>query len=742
MVTPGPRPPSPSPLLVVEDEVLEIHQHHYILATSSRADDRTRVLKHGATFAVFDRFGDIQPVRLGEQGLYFDDTRFLSRLELRVGERRPHLLSSNVREHNDLLTVDLTNADLTRDDAVLLPRGELHLQRSKLLWADSCYERLVLSNFSRGPIETDLSVRFGADFVDIFEVRGELRPRRGTRLESVVEEASVELGYEGLDGRRRRTRLLFEPAPIHLAADLCRYHVRLDPGASFTIDLRATCEVDPTARPVVLTYEGAVGELRRRLSQLGGRGCSLVSSNEAVNDWLTRSRWDLQMMTVDTPHGPFPHAGVPWFSCPFGRDSLITALECLWVDPSLAAGVLRFLAATQATAFEPERDAQPGKILHEMRGGEMAALGEVPFGRYYGSVDATPLYLLLAGEYFRCSGDRELIDEIWPHIEAALHWIERYGDADGDGFVEYAARCPTGLLQQGWKDSGDSIFHADGHLARPPIALCEVQGYVHGAYSRIADVARARGDEALALRLHERARALREAFERAFWCEDIGTYALALDGDKRPCAVRTSNAGHVLLSDLPSRERARAVAAELMSPRAFSGWGVRTLGAGEARYNPMSYHNGSLWPHDNALVASGLGRHGFREEAVRTFESMLRASGHFELRRMPELFCGFSFREGEGPTQYPVACAPQAWAAAAPYMMLQACLGLEVDGRDGVVSFCYPELPASVAELRIEGLLVGSRGRVDLLLERHPHDVGVTVLRREGNVRVFVEKVR
>jgi glycogen debranching enzyme len=369
----------------------------------------------------------------------------------------------------------------------------------------------------------------------------------------------------------------------------------------------------------------------------------------------------------------------------------------------------------------------------------MAALGEIPFGRYYGSVDATPLFVMLAGAYHQRTADGAFIQQLWPHLERALRWMDGPGDPDGDGFLEYARRSERGLVQQGWKDSHDSVFHADGALAEPPIALCEVQGYAHAAWQAGAELAEALGLEARASVLRLRARQLRERFEAAFWLPDLGTYALALDGKKRPCRVRTSNPGHCLFSGIVEPERARAVASTLLADASFSGWGIRTLAAGEARYNPMSYHNGSVWPHDNALAAAGLARYGLRAEPLRILQGLFTAANFLDLHRLPELFCGFGRRPGEGPTLYPVACLPQAWASGSVFMLLQACLGLTVDGRAREIRFETPSLPAWLPEVRLTNLQVADAS-VDLLLERHPHDVGVTVLRREGRVRVTVVK--
>ena len=722
-----------------DDEVVSLHEQFYIQATSSRADDRTRVLKHDETFAVFDRFGDVQPVGLGEQGVYHDGTRFLSRLELRIGGRRPLLLSSTVKKENDLLTVDLATPDLKdQTGQLVLPRGTLHAFRTKFLWRSCCYERLRISSFATAAVDVELALSFSADFVDIFEVRGSKRERRGTRHEPVVARDRVTLSYEGLDRIERRTRLTFDPVPDELTGGQALYRLRLPSRGTTTIYVKLSCddggdcaELDYDRAGAALAAQVAAGQLSR---------CRVRAPGSDLDEWVARSVSDLEMMITDTRYGPYPYAGVPWFSAPFGRDGIITALEVLWLAPGLARGVLAFLTATQATESSPERDAEPGKIVHELRGGEMAALGEVPFGRYYGSVDSTPLYVMLAAAYHRRTGDTAFLRTIAPAVERALDWIERYGDSDGDGFVDYARRTPHGLVQQGWKDSHDSVFHEDGTMAEAPIALVEVQAYVYGAWQGAAEIAAALGHRDEVAHWLRKAEALRALFEAAFWDEEMGSYVLALDGHKRPCRVASSNAGHALWTGIVTDPaRARRVADRLMSEDSFSGWGVRTIPSSQARYNPMAYHNGSVWPHDNALIAAGFSRYGFRDLVVRLLEGMKDASVAVDMRRLPELICGFPRRPGEGPTQYPVACAPQAWASGAVFMLLSAALGLSVDGCANEITLSRPVLPATVPLLRVTGLPVGG-GSVDLLLENHPHDVGVTVLRRDGDVRVTVVK--
>jgi glycogen debranching enzyme len=724
----------------VDEDVIQIEEHYYIRATSSRADDRTRVLKHADTFGVFDRFGDVQPVGLGEQGLFHEGTRHLSRLELRLARIRPLLLSSTVNETNDLFAVDLTNPDMTESDGrLVLPRGMLHVFRTKFIWQGVLYERIRVSNYGMSAISVSLVLRFEADFVDIFEVRGARRERRGTRLEPLVGPSSCALAYEGLDGKRRQTLVELFPTPASIEPGTARFEVTLGAQQHGAVIVAVNCRGTPIGARLTAAHDSAQTALSQCLAEARRAQAHVSTGSEQFNGWLDRSTADLQMMMTETPHGLYPYAGVPWFSTVFGRDGIITALQLLSVAPQVARGVLGYLAATQADKVKPEQDAEPGKILHETRTGEMAALGEVPFGRYYGSVDATPLFVMLAGAYHRRTADRAFAEAIWPNVERALRWMETYGDPDGDGFVEYARRSAHGLVQQGWKDSHDSVFHADGTMAEPPIALCEVQGYAYAARLAAAELAVALDLPERAHELAESAHRLQQRFEESFWCEELGTYALALDGHTRPCRVRSSNAGHCLYAGIAGASHAQRTSHTLLEHSGFSGWGIRTLATTETRYNPMSYHNGSVWPHDNGLIAAGFGRYGLRRQVLRVVEALFSASQFLDLRRVPELYCGFDRRAGEGPTLYPVACLPQAWAAGAVFMLIDACLGLSIDATAQEVRLDNPALPEWMPELRISRLQVGA-ATADLLFERHPHDVGVTVLRRHGPLRVTVVK--
>lgn len=708
------------------------------MADSSLTDERIRVLKHGDTFAVFDQYGNIRPIATGEDGVYFEGTRFLSCFLLELEGTRPFFLSSTVRDDNDQLVVSLTNPDMCCKNQHHLPLGSLHIARRIFLLDGCCYQEIAIENFSRERVETSIRILAGADYADIYEIRGMARPARGLDLPVTLGETTAVHRYRGLDGVVRRTTITYPPAAAVTAAG-GEFELALDPGKQLRIHISASCEVEGSTKPAVLTFDEGRSRVLSQIAAHKADSCGIRSSNGQFQAWTNRAFSDLHMMTTMLPTGPFPYAGVPWFNTPFGRDGIITAFECLWFWPELARGVLTYLAQTQASSVVPEEDAEPGKILHETRKGEMAALREMPFGRYYGSVDGTPLFVLLAGAYYERTGDLRFVKEIWPNVQAALRWIEQFGDRDGDGFVEYDRLASSGLLHQGWKDGDDAIFHADGGISAGPIALCEVQGYVYGAWRAAGALATALGDTAQSADYARKGERLQQEFSRAFWCEELGTFAIALDGQKNPCRVRASNAGQCLFTEIASPDQARRVAEGLLRAESFSGWGIRTIAEGQSRYNPMAYHNGSVWPHDNALIALGFARYGLTAEVLRVFRGQFEAAMYFDLHRMPELFCGFSQHAGEGPVQYPVACSPQAWSAASVFLLIQASLGMTIDGVRGRLSFVRPALPEFLDELRFANLRVAA-SVVDLVFRRYAQDVSVNVVRRQGNLEVIVVK--
>jgi glycogen debranching enzyme len=706
----------------------------YIPMTGPAARPR-RSLKHDDTFIVLDSHGDIGASAGGPDGLFNADTRYLARLELVLDEVQPLLLGSNMRDDNSSLTVDLTNPDIYRGGRIVLQKDMLHIVRTIFLWRGTAYQRIGLQNHGDLPASFDVTLLFDNDFADLFEVRGEKRPRRGIGSSRLLSPTDVALEYHGLDGKSRITALHFDPRPTRLAVNAATYHLDLAPQQVNSLFVAASCNKPAALKPARF-FRGLLAH-RREMRRSTAGATSIETSNNIFNEVLCQAMADLNILMTETPQGRYPYAGIPWYSTTFGRDGIITALQMLWIDPRVARGVLKRLAFYQAKTVDPLADAEPGKILHEMRGGEMAALREVPFAQYYGSVDATPLFVLLAGLYVERTGDDETLAELWPSIEAALRWIDGAGDPDRDGFVEYQRASEQGLANQGWKDSYDAIFHADGRLAEGYIALAEVQGYVFAGKRLAARCASRLGKNDKAQQLEAEAKLLAERFEDAFWCDDLGTYALALDGAKEPCRVRTSNAGQLLFSGIVREDRARLVAADLMRPHFFTGWGIRTVARGEARYNPMSYHDGSIWPHDNALIALGFARYGLKHSVAHLFKALFDAATYMDLRRLPELFCGFRRENRRGPTLYPVACAPQAWASATPFTLLEAALGLEFDAKRGEIRLRNPRLPAFLNEVVLRDLQLGASS-VDLRVRRHGDEVSLEVLRTRGRIQVSI----
>lgn len=698
-----------------------------------------QVIKHDRTFFLSDRMGEVPEGNSAALGLYHRDTRFLSRLELGLNDLRPLLLHSST-ESNHSQTVELAFPVSTVDSAGFERTENVSLSRSRVL-AGSLMEQVAITNYGSTTRSLRLTLAFEADFLDLFEVRGWSRTRiqPGQAQPPTVGHNSVVFGQRGADGVLRSTTLRFSPAPESLSAQEAVFEVELERGARWGLLIEITPDAGVGA-PGRRSFRDAREQLEREYSQWRKRCTSFKASNAQLQRFLDRAILDLRMLLSHDDRGfDYIDAGVPWYSAMFGRQSLIAAYQCLGVNPQLAWGVLRGLAARQGTRDDGWTEEEPGKILHELRVGELAGAGELPHTPYFGSVDATPLWLVLLTYAYSWTSDLEAVRELWPKAMAALEWIDRHGDLDGDGYVEYRRRSARGLGNQGWKDSWNGVLHADGTPAEGPIALVEVQGYVYQAKSRLAPLARAMDQHDLADRLEGEAAELKERFNRDFWLEDEGYFAMALDGRKRPVRTVTSNPGHGLWSGIVDREKVPRVARRLLSPAMASGWGIRTVAGRQPPFDPLGYHNGTVWPHDNSLIAHGLKLSGFDDLAMRVIDQLSSAGQFFPLARFPELFCGFSRANTPQPVEYPVACRPQACAAGAPLLMVRSYAGITADAPNGRLYVVRPQLPSWLERLDILGLRVG-RARVDLSFSSRDGVTAMQVPRKEGDLEVLIRQ--
>ena len=719
------------------DDVL-IGEHYYILASSVAADLPKLVLKHDDAFLVADRRGDFPNVP-GEFGFYVGDTRFLSLLELRLHGLRGIALNAGVSDDALEAAIDLTNPDMPLQPHLVLPGRSMRLARRLTIFGPQLYHWLAVESFVQERHDLALTLSFAADFVDVFEVRGHPRPQRGEMLPREGDARVVRLGYRGLDGLRRTSTLVFDPPPDRLDATGADYHLPLGPGDRFELSLVVTANLEPDAAPRTLTFFDAAQRRRAPVERLSQEATRVRTNHDLFDHWLQRSRHDLHLLLTETADGFVPYAGIPWYVAPFGRDALITALQLLPFEPEIARGTLRYLARLQGTVDDAFTDQEPGKILHEYRRGEMATCREIPFIPYYGSVDATPLFVMLASAYLKWTDDVDFAREMWPAVERALAWMWAMGEAQGRGFLAYARRSPVGLPNQGWKDSHDSIMYADGRLAEPPIALAEVQGYQYAALLGAAAMAEALGRDAEVPALRARARRLQERFEADFWLPDEAFYALALDRDGAPCRVISSNPGHLLWTRIVSDSRAQIVARRLLQDDMFTGWGLRTLSSRERAYNPMSYHNGSVWPHDTALAAVGMREYGMNAQFLTLATGLFEAVLQFDDMRMPELFCGFPRVAGYAPTRYPVACSPQAWASGVVFQLIGAMLGLRPEAADNQITLARPTLPGWLTWIEIRGLRV-SKSRLGMRVLQGSDGAAVELLARDGDAELVVRR--
>jgi glycogen debranching enzyme len=686
----------------------------------------------GKTFLSTTLSGDVMPPGAPDVGFFHDDTRFLSRLELRVGGCRTVVLSSST-EQTFVSQIELTTGQTTLREAYEIPENTVHIRREQLLASDTFYDHLTFENFNFHDVELVIELAYEADFMDVFQVRGVAREHSGHYYKPVVHRESLIFHYCGLDRVARDAVVCFSPEPEVVEGTTARWRLNLPPFKRFQLQCTVVPHVEGKQCRAGRPDFGQQARLRREaFAAWESRSTHFYSSNRIFDQMVGTSKGDFHALQIPEGNEHVIAAGIPWFATMFGRDSILASYQSLLLSAQLATETLRVLARYQGKESDDWRDEEPGKILHEFREGEMTRANEVPFSPYYGSVDSTPLWLILLSETYNWTADEQLVRDMLPHAYHALDWMERYGDLDGDGFVEYRRRSPRGLSNQGWKDSWDAILHRDGEAAKPPVALCEVQGYVYEAKYRMASLLRAFGDTQTADKLKKEAAEIARRFEKAYWMPSRAFYALALDGDKRQVQVISSNPGHLLFTRMLAQERARTLCQRFMRPDMFSGWGWRTLSQEERVFNPLSYHRGSVWPHDNSIVAHGMALYEFREPANQVFSALFQAALDFRDYRLPELFCGLERREYDEPVKYPVSCSPQAWASGAVFLLLSSVLGIRPSAPRKELNIVTPTLPPFLDQLNIRNMRVGG-SRVDLDFNRRGDRTFCNVVNIEGD---------
>lgn len=720
-----------------------------------------RTIKHNQLFLVDDLRGNIPRGNTSGFGLYHMDTRFLSCLETTLnGTQLAPLLSSTEMGH--LSTIVFTNGPLKAEadsgEMVDVPHEMLELKRETVLF-DHLYDRFSLANYSPATLKIQWTLAVAADFRDMFEIRGIVPPPAEEQdHRPTIDGSEILFSHRDRSDRLLQTRIRIKGGDPRIGEcdgiTQIRFEWLMPPRKVHSCELQvipAVVEADAVDQPPANAsftqslktsgFEEASVRLNHRAREWHDHTTRFISDNDDFNEMMARNGKDIHMLTTQTPMGRYPVAGIPWFVALFGRDSLITALYCLPLNPDISRDVLSILAQYQGKENNSERDEEPGKILHELRVGELARVGAIPHTPYYGSVDATSLWIILLYEYYRWTDDRETLERLWPHALAAMEWCEQNISKSPNGYCFYAHRPERGILQQGWKDSDDGVVDEDGKTGRPPIALCEVQGYVYQARQNLAHLAEVMGDESRKQRLLQENQEFRRRFNRDFWMADQEFCALALDGQGRPFRVISSNPGHCLYSGILSDEHAHKVARRLLAPDMFSDWGIRTLSREMAAYNPMSYHNGSVWPHDNAMIARGFARMGQAALVEQVFSGLFHASRHMFYKRLPELFCGFGRSEGreaDPPVRYPVACIPQAWAAASMYSLVQSMLNFTPNAAQNTLSIRSPKLPSWLDVLHVNNLRVG-QAQVDLEFRRSRRTVTVDVKEISGDLNIQVE---
>ena len=702
------------------------------------------IIKEGRMFMNSLPGGEIPCQDMGGLGLYYADTRFLSCLELKLNDVEPVFLSRALRDSH-FAQVEMTNREFTKDGQ-LVPLQTIHLRLLRMI-KDGFYQRIRLVNFLPCSLQLNLRIKLGADFFDIFEVRGTARSRRGELQKPVIRRNRAILSYIGTDNIRRSTEIRFSPAPTRIIEDdpfvHIEYSLKLEPKKKHYFYLRVTPQIEKMSnhnRAIKsdLGFKEATEYLSNDYQGWKDKCLKISSDNESFDYMIRGAVTDLRALSSTYPDkGTILEAGIPWFAAPFGRDSLITAWETLLLNPGIAKETLSFLAKYQGREVNSWRDEQPGKIMHEIRFGEMAAVGEVPHTPYYGSVDSTLWFIILLAEYIRWTGDKPFLLEMAAPLAKALQWCEEYGDIDKDGYIEYQCQSEKGLSNQGWKDSWDGVVDLDGSIPAGPIALVEVQGYYYKALNDAAALYELMGKPQKAVVFKQKAEKLQKQFHQDFWLENRGFLAYALDGRKKAIKTVVSNPGHCLFPGILSDQQAHRVVERLMRPDLFSGWGIRTMSAEETAYNPMSYHNGTVWPHDNAIIGYGMRRAGRVKQLKQIAESLFGAAQNFNYLRLPELFCGFTKHEKMRPVKYPIACDPQAWSVGSTFLLLRALLGIKCRGNE--IHISDPHVPEFLQTVRLENVRAGT-GSAMLEFTRHRNKTYCIIMETEGNVKVIFEK--
>jgi glycogen debranching enzyme len=685
-----------------------------------------RVIKENDLFLLTDEKGNIPENHYYGLGLYTKDTRFLSKWDLRINGKEPVLLSSDASE-NYMAKILLTNPHIEEAGKTLLWRESVEIERTRFIYNDVLYETIKLKNYYPKRVTFDLSLHMDVDFSDMFIIRGFQYGKVGKRTGQTIQDNSLIYHYEGADNIKRTTKVSWdrEAKKVTKEGDLF-FQFALEHEEEQSVTFMIQPQIGEETSPVAISPEEAISQLKLSYKTWKKKTTKVTTDFAPLQRLVDRGIGDLRVLLTDLGFGKFPVAGLPWFGVPFGRDSLIAALQMLAFNPEIAKGTLLTMANYQGKKLDPWRDEQPGKIMHEIRFGELANTNQIPFTPYYGTIDATPLFLVLLTEYVKWTGDFLIVEQLEENIEAALQWIDQYGDRDGDVFIEYHQESSKGIANQGWKDSDDSIVHRNGEYAKSPIALSEVQGYVYQAKMGMADIFEKINKKERAEELRRQAKQLKEKFDESFWMEDVQYYAIALDEKKEQVGTITSNPGHVLFSGMLNEDRVNAVVNMLLSPKMFSGFGIRTMGEGEAGYNPMSYHDGSIWPHDNSMILLGLSKLKYQKETIQVIEGLIHAAAYFEYDRLPELFCGYDRSIGKA-VKYPVACSPQAWAAGTPLVFIQALLGLFPNSLTKEI-YLSPVLLDSMNILKVENIAIGSG------------ELSVTVRRNDDSFEVAIDK--